>query len=61
MNTCEARTRKDRDMNKLITSTWLALLLAMCVLQSGCGYVAAGAAGAVIGHEAAEEDDEDDE
>jgi hypothetical protein len=48
-------------MNKLITSTWLALLLAMCVLQSGCGYVAAGAAGAVIGHEAADDDDEDED
>jgi hypothetical protein len=40
---------------------WLTLILATAVLQSACGYVAAGAAGAVIGHEAAENDNEDDE
>jgi hypothetical protein len=48
-------------MKQLITWIWLGLLLATSVLQSGCGYVAAGAAGAVIGHEAAEEDDDDED
>jgi len=28
---------------------------------AGCGYIAAGAAGAAVGHEIAEERDEDDE
>jgi hypothetical protein len=41
------------------TSLLLALLLAASVVQSGCGYVAAGAVGAAIGHEAAEDDEED--
>lgn len=40
----------------------LILLLAQApLLQAGCGYVAAGAAGGVIGHEIAEEQDEDDD
>jgi hypothetical protein len=47
-------------MKQLITWIWLALLLATSVLQAGCGYVAAGAAGAVIGHEAAEDDEDED-
>ena len=39
----------------------LILLLAQApLLQAGCGYLAAGAAGAAIGHEVAEEVDEDD-
>jgi hypothetical protein len=48
---------------------WLFLQrLAMFILfllgplaQSGCGYVAAGAAGAVVGHEVAEDEAEDEE
>jgi hypothetical protein len=41
---------------------WLLfLLLAPApLLLSGCGYLAAGAAGAAVGHEVAEEEDEDD-
>ena len=39
----------------------LILLLAQApLLQTGCGLLAAGAAGAVIGHEVAEEEAEDD-
>jgi len=48
-------------MKRLIASIGFTFLLAASVLQTGCGYVAAGAAGAVIGHEAAERDDEKDE
>jgi hypothetical protein len=48
-------------MKRLITSMWLALLLLGSVVQSGCGYLAAGAAGAAVGHEIAEEDEEDEE
>lgn len=43
---------------------WLALLLLVLqapFTQIACGYVAAGAAGAVVGHEAAENDEDDDE
>ena len=47
-------------MRTLNTSLLLALLLAASVVQSGCGYVAAGAVGAAIGHEAAEDDEEDE-
>jgi hypothetical protein len=36
----------------------LALLVALT--QTGCGYVAAGAAGAAVGHEIAERKHEDD-
>lgn len=36
----------------------LALVVAALGAQAGCGYVAAGAAGAAIGHEAAEDDEE---
>ena len=35
------------------------LMVMHLALVQGCGYVAAGAAGAVIGHEVAEEDDDD--
>ena len=39
----------------------LILLLAQApLLLTGCGYLAAGAAGGVIGHEIAEEEDEDE-
>jgi hypothetical protein len=56
-------------MKLFVLCIWLTLTLSGSLLQSGCGYVAAGAAGAVIGHEAAErrnrdgddDDDEDDE
>jgi hypothetical protein len=48
-------------MKRLITSLWLALLLLGSVMQSGCGLLAAGAAGAVVGHEVAEEEEEDEE
>lgn len=50
-------------MRRLTSPTIWALLIAYAlavVSLSGCGYVAAGAAGAVVGHEVAE-DDEDDE
>jgi len=47
-------------MKRLWASISLVLLLGVSALQAGCGYVAAGAAGAVIGHEAAERDDEDE-
>lgn len=40
---------------------WLILMLAGTTQLSACGYVAAGAAGAVIGHEAAERRNRDDE
>ena len=41
---------------------WMFLLLVLLGLaQTGCGYVAAGAAGAVVGHEVAEEEEEDDD
>jgi hypothetical protein len=39
-------------------SVLVLMLLTTLLAQAGCGYVAAGAAGAVIGHEAAEDDDE---
>jgi hypothetical protein len=48
-------------MKQWIRWIWLTAILATSVLQSACGYVAAGAAGAVIGHEAAERDNEDDD
>lgn len=39
----------------------LILLLAQApLLLAGCGYLAAGAVGGAIGHEIAEEQDEDD-
>lgn len=38
----------------------LLIVLSGALTQAACGYVAAGAAGAVIGHEAAEEDDDND-
>lgn len=39
---------------------WLLILLLAPapLMQTGCGYVAAGAAGAVVGHEIAEEEQE---
>jgi hypothetical protein len=37
--------------------TLLALLVGALTAQYGCGYVAAGAAGAAIGAEAADDDD----
>ena len=37
--------------------TLLALMLSALAAQTGCGYLAAGAAGAVIGQEAAEDDE----
>ena len=41
---------------------WVMLLLVLLGLaQTGCGYVAAAGAGAVVGHEVAEEEDEDDD
>jgi hypothetical protein len=42
---------------------WLLILLLALgpILLTGCGYLAAGAAGGVIGHEIAEEQDEDDD
>jgi hypothetical protein len=41
-------------MRLIVLCIWLTLMLSGSLLQSGCGYVAAGAAGAAIGHEAAE-------
>ena len=42
---------------------WLLFILFLLgpLAQSGCGYVAAGAAGAVVGHEVAEDEAEDEE
>jgi hypothetical protein len=41
--------------------TLLLLVLLSPLAQSGCGYLAAGAAGAAVGHEVAEEEAEDEE
>jgi hypothetical protein len=38
----------------------LALMLSAAALQTSCGYVAAGAAGAAIQHEVAEREEEED-
>jgi hypothetical protein len=49
----------------MTNDTWAkrwALLLIVLIgagTQTACGYLAAGAAGAAIGHEAAEDDDDD--
>lgn len=45
------------------STKWLLLtvMLAGSALQSSCGYVAAGAAGAAIGHEISERENEEDE
>lgn len=45
-----------------ISAPWTLLLLVVLspLAQTGCGYVAAGAAGAVVGHEVAEEEAEDE-
>jgi hypothetical protein len=50
----------DRKSEPTILLRWLLiLLLAQApLLQAGCGYLAAGAAGGVIGHEIAEDDEE---
>lgn len=39
----------------------LTLILSASALQSSCGYVAAGAAGAAIQHEISDRDDEEEE
>ncbi len=39
----------------------LLVLLQAAALQLACGYVAAGAAGAAIGHEIAEAEEEEDD
>jgi len=41
---------------------WLMILLLAPapLLLSGCGYVAAGAVGAAVGHEVAEDNEDDD-
>jgi hypothetical protein len=38
--------------------TLLTLLMTAIVTQYGCGYLAAAGAGAAIGHEAAQDDDD---
>lgn len=45
-----------------ISAPWTLLFLVVLapLAQTGCGYVAAGAAGAVVGHEVAEEEAEDE-
>lgn len=47
-------------MNRSAIPRWLLIMLFLlpALAQSGCGYLAAGAAGAAIGHEVAEEDDD---
>jgi hypothetical protein len=40
---------------------FVSFLLAVLTQQYGCGVLAAGAAGAAIGHEAAEREHEDDD
>ena len=46
-----------------LCTRWPLLLLVLLgpLAQSGCGYVAAGAAGAVVGHEVAEDEAEEEE
>jgi hypothetical protein len=52
----EDRTMKDDNRWLLLT-----LILSASALQSSCGYVAAGAAGAAIQHEVSEREDEEEE
>lgn len=41
---------------------WLIVVALLGALaQTGCGYVAAGAVGAAVGHEVAEREDEDED
>jgi hypothetical protein len=47
-------------MTMLKRLTIFAFLIGSLAAQYGCGYVAAGAAGAAIGHEAAERNNDDD-
>jgi hypothetical protein len=52
--------RTSADTSRL--ARWLLILLlsqSACLL-TGCGYLAAGAVGGAIGHEIAEDDDDDD-
>ncbi len=48
-------------MNENIRWLLLLLMLSASVLQSSCGYLAAGAAGAAIQHEVSERDEEEEE
>jgi hypothetical protein len=41
--------------------TLLLAILSLLVLQGGCGYLAAGTVGAVIGHEVAKDSEESDD
>jgi hypothetical protein len=49
-----------KEMTMLKRLTIFAFLIGSLAAQYGCGYVAAGAAGAAIGHEAAERNNDDD-
>lgn len=56
----------DRRIIEMTNNAWyrrwalLLIVLSGAFAQTACGYLAAGAAGAAIGHEAAENDDDDD-
>lgn len=39
----------------------MLLVMQAPLLQAGCGYVAAGAVGAAVGHEVSEHNDDDDD
>jgi hypothetical protein len=39
---------------------YLLLLVPLLAIQTGCGYVAAGAVGAAVGHEVAKDEEDDD-
>jgi hypothetical protein len=53
--------KEDRTMKDSTRWLLLTLILSASALQSSCGYVAAGAAGAVIQHEVSERKDEREE
>jgi hypothetical protein len=58
----ETKTMREKPKCTVLERWLLILLLAQApILQAGCGYLAAGAAGAAVGHEIAEEEEEDDE
>jgi hypothetical protein len=55
------KQRKDRTMKENTGCLLLALILIASVLQSSCGYVAAGVAGAAIQDEISDREDEEEE
>ena len=58
---CRTRVRGGRVLRKLWLMLFLVVTLVPTVLfQTGCAALAGGAVGAAVGHEIAEEDEEDD-